>query len=100
MLRFILLGLLPLMLLTACGPSPEALRRQQMLEAQRAEAARLEAERKAREREQRISQRLGEAQTIWGNQKALFALSVIVFLGLNRNGKIINRAEIKIRIGE
>lgn len=65
MLRFILLGLLPVLFLTACGPSPEALRRQQMLEAQRAEAARLEAERKAREREQRISQRLGEARTVW-----------------------------------
>ena len=65
MLRFILLGLLPVLLLTACGPSPEALRRQQMLEAQRAEAARLEAERKARERDQRIEQRLSEAKTVW-----------------------------------
>lgn len=65
MLRVVVFGILSVLLLTACGPSPEALRRQQMLEAQRAEAARLEAERKARERDQLISSRMKEAHQTW-----------------------------------
>ena len=67
MLRVVVMGIISILFLTACGPSPDALRRQQMLEAQRAETARIEAERRAREREQLISTRMSEAKATWNN---------------------------------
>jgi len=70
MLRFAVLILCALTI-TACGPSKEELRRQQLLEAQRMEEARLEAERLAAERDARIQERLNDARDGWTSERYL-----------------------------
>ncbi|MEC8444359.1 MAG: hypothetical protein VXZ05_09135 [Pseudomonadota bacterium] len=73
---------------TACGPSKEELRRQQLLEAQRLEEARREAERLAAERDARVQDRLNESRRAWSAQERLTTADLDALFAGNLNQKL------------
>lgn len=67
MLRILLISLC--ISVTACGPSKDELRRQQILEIQRKEQLRIEAEQLAAERDVKVQARLNEARNAWNKSR-------------------------------